>query len=97
VDIVSDDVKYVIREKVTEEINYENILSIKNVVKGDYGIYQCIVTNEKGEDRLAVNFADTSKLDFVNFAVINKLDSVNFAVTSKLDSVNFAVINKLDL
>ncbi|XP_060601091.1 synaptogenesis protein syg-2-like isoform X3 [Ruditapes philippinarum] len=63
VDIVSDDVKYVIREKVTEEINYENILSIKNVVKSDYGIYQCIVTNEKGEDRLAVNFADTTKPD----------------------------------
>lgn len=62
--------KYVIREKVTEEINYENILSIKNVEKADYGIYQCIVTNEKGEDRLAVHFDDTSKFHYKNFIIL---------------------------
>ncbi|XP_053408375.1 nephrin-like isoform X2 [Mercenaria mercenaria] len=72
VDIVADDVKYVIEEKVENGIDYENILSIKNVVKEDYGIYQCIVTNEKGEDRLPIDFDDTRKpdppdnLEFVN-------------------------------
>lgn len=63
VDIVANTVKYEIEEKVTDNINYENILLIKDVVKEDYGVYQCIVTNEKGEDRLPVNFDDTSKFD----------------------------------
>lgn len=72
VDIVADAEKYEIEEKVTDNINYENILLIKDVVKEDYGVYECIVTNDKGEDRFAVNFDDTTKpdppdgLEFVN-------------------------------
>lgn len=63
VDIVADSVKYEIQEKVTDSIKYENILLINDVQKEDYGIYQCIVTNEKGEDRLPVMFDDTTKPD----------------------------------
>ena len=57
----ADSIKYEIQEKVTDSINYENILLIKDVQKADYGTYLCIVTNDKGEDRLPVIFDDTSK------------------------------------
>ncbi|XP_052273577.1 nephrin-like isoform X3 [Dreissena polymorpha] len=63
VNIAADSVKYEIQEKVTESIEFENVLLIKNVQKSDYGMYQCIVTNEKGEDRLPVVFDDTTKPD----------------------------------
>ncbi|KAL4229150.1 Immunoglobulin C1-set domain [Mactra antiquata] len=61
--IVADTVKYEIEQKVTDTIKYENVLLIKDVQKSDYGVYQCIVTNDKGVDRHYVDFDDTAKPD----------------------------------
>jgi len=61
VNIASDNVKYRIEEKVSDSFRYENVLLILDVIKDDYGMYQCIVTNAKGEDRLPIIFDDTSK------------------------------------
>lgn len=69
--IVIDSVKYEVQEKVTDSINYENILLIKNVQESDYGTYQCIVTNEKGEDTLPVIFDDTSKMLALGCCIVN--------------------------
>ncbi|XP_052804572.1 LOW QUALITY PROTEIN: nephrin-like [Mya arenaria] len=72
VNIQADATKYEIEEKVTDNIHYENILLVKDVQKADYGMYGCIVTNERGDDRLSIFFENTTKpdapydLEFVN-------------------------------
>ncbi|WAR05395.1 NPHN-like protein [Mya arenaria] len=58
--------------KAANNIHYENILLVKDVQKADYGMYGCIVTNERGDDRLSIFFENTTKpdapydLEFVN-------------------------------
>ena len=59
--------KYEIQEKVTDTIHYENVLLVKNVKKSDYGVYTCIVTNEKGDARFSILFDETSKTYFIVF------------------------------
>ena len=60
--IVPDNIKYKQLETVTtNDIEYLNVLEVYDVQDSDYGIYLCIVTNEKGEDSFPIEFKPTSK------------------------------------